>query len=158
MSRFEQPSRDALREFLNQRQLALDPDQREAILESAQDLLRHFEVVQGYEDAAAPASRNIVEESVDETTNPYGAWSKKFELHSTKNGVLSGKRIAVKDNIAVAGVRMSFGAEALKDFVPNQDATVVQRVLDAGGSIAGTATCEAYCLSGGSHTSWPTPV
>jgi hypothetical protein len=32
------------------------------------------------------------------------------------------------------------------------DATVVERILDAGGTIVGKAHCEAFCLSGGSHT------
>jgi Asp-tRNA(Asn)/Glu-tRNA(Gln) amidotransferase A subunit family amidase len=38
------------------------------------------------------------------------------------------------------------------------DATVVERVLDAGGEIAGKAVCEYYCVSGGSHTSSTGPV
>jgi len=38
------------------------------------------------------------------------------------------------------------------------DATVVTRVLDAGGTIVGKAVCESFCLSGGSHTSQSGPV
>ena len=39
----------------------------------------------------------------------------------------------------------------LEGYMPDVDATVVERILDAG-TIVGKATCEAFCLSGGSHT------
>jgi amidase len=42
--------------------------------------------------------------------------------------------------------------------VPDVDATIVTRILDAGGTIAGKAHCEYFCLSGGSHTSAAGPV
>ena len=45
------------------------------------------------------------------------------------------------------------GANILEGYVPEVDATVVERVLDAGGEIAGKAVCEYYCVSGGSDTS-----
>src|SRR5439155_1505675 len=35
---------------------------------------------------------------------------------------------------------------------------IVERILDAGGEIAGKAVCEYYCVSGGSHTSSTGPV
>ena len=48
------------------------------------------------------------------------------------SGKLAGKRIAVKENIQIAGVPMSNGSELLRGFVPTEDATVITRVLDAG--------------------------
>src|SRR2546422_11060549 len=42
--------------------------------------------------------------------------------------------------------------------VPDVDATLVTRILDAGGEIAGKAVCEHLCFSGGSHTSDTGPV
>ena len=64
----------------------------------------------------------------------------------------------MKDNICVAGVPMRNGASTFEGYVPDVDATVVTRVLDAGATIAGKATCEYYCFSGGSHTSASGPV
>jgi len=52
---------------------------------------------------------------------------------------------------------MAAGAGFLEGFVPEADATVVTRILDAGGEIVGKAQCEYLCSSGGSHTSWPAP-
>ena len=84
--------------------------------------------------------------------NPYGAWYWKTDIRSGRDGLLSGKKIAIKDNICVAGVPMMNGSALLEGYVPEIDATVVTRILDAGGTIAGKAACEDLCFSGGSHT------
>src|SRR5262249_45646161 len=73
-------------------------------------------------------------------------------------GPLSGKRIVLKDSICLAGVPMTVGAAFMQGFVPDADATVVSRMLDAGGEIVGKAVCEYLCSSGNSNTSWPLPV
>lgn len=51
----------------------------------------------------------------------------------------------------MAGIPMMNGSVVLEGYVPDVDATVVSRILDAGGEIAGKAVCESFCLSGGSH-------
>jgi amidase len=53
---------------------------------------------------------------------------------------------------------MRNGSRLLDGYIPDDDATVVARVLDAGGIIAGKTVCEDLCFSGGSHTSTPRPV
>ena len=84
--------------------------------------------------------------------NPLNAWYVKCEVRGAANGPLGGKRIALKDAVSLAGVPMMNGASVLEGYVPDVDATIVTRILDAGGIIAGKATCEYLCLSGGSHT------
>ena len=66
--------------------------------------------------------------------------------------------MAVKDNICVAGVPMMNGSRVLESYVPEVDATVVTRILDAGGVIAGKAACEDLCFSAGSHTCATGPI
>ena len=90
--------------------------------------------------------------------NPLNAWAVKTEVRGAAHGPLSGKRVVLKDNICLAGVPMMNGASTLEGYVPDIDATVVTRVLDAGGTIVGKAHCEYFCLSGGSHTSALGPV
>jgi amidase len=87
--------------------------------------------------------------------NPFGAWARRVEVKGAAEGKLKGKTIALKDNVALAGVPMANGASTLAGFIPVSDATIVSRMLDAGGTIAGKAVCEYFCLSGGSHTSQP---
>ena len=90
--------------------------------------------------------------------NPYNAWYVQTAIRGARRGKLAGKRIVIKDNVCVAGVPMMNGASTLEGYVPDVDATIVTRILDAGGEIAGKAHCENFCLSGGSHTNSTGPV
>ena len=73
-------------------------------------------------------------------------------MKGAARGKLKGKTVALKDNIMLAGVPMMNGSATLEGYVPDFDATVVTRILDAGGEIVGKAHCEFFCMSGGSHT------
>jgi len=90
--------------------------------------------------------------------NPFNAWFWKCRIEGAGSGPLHGKRIVIKDNICVADMPMMNGSAVYEGFVPDEDATVVTRVLDAGGTILGKTVCENYCYSGGSHTSATGPV
>ena len=90
--------------------------------------------------------------------NKYGAWYVKTTIKGAAKGKLSGKTVALKDNVCLAGVPMMNGASTLEGYVPNVDATIVTRLLDAGATIVGKAVCEYFCFSGGSHTSASGPV
>ncbi len=85
--------------------------------------------------------------------NKYNAWYYKTTIEGAAEGPLKGKTVAIKDNIMIAGVPMMNGAATLEGYVPEIDAEVVTRLLDAGATILGKAHCESFCLSGGSHTS-----
>lgn len=90
--------------------------------------------------------------------NPLNAWYVRTEVKGAPEGKLAGKRVALKDNVCLAGVPMMNGAATLQGYVPDLDATIVTRLLDAGATILGKAHCESFCLSGGSHTSALGPV
>lgn len=94
----------------------------------------------------------------DPEENPLGAWYRRCSIRGAESGPLSGKRIAIKDNVCVAGMPMMNGTSVLEGYTPEFDATIVTRILDAGGEIAGKAVCEHLCFSGGSHTSDTGPV
>ena len=94
----------------------------------------------------------------DSEENPLNAWYWKSSIKGAESGPLSGKRIAIKDNVCVAGMPMMNGTTTLEGYVPEFDATIVTRILDAGGEIVGKAVCEHLCFSGGSHTSDTGPV
>ena len=90
--------------------------------------------------------------------NKYNAWYRKTEIQGAASGKLKGKKVVIKDNVCVAGVPMMNGASTLEGYMPEVDATIVTRLLDAGATIAGKAHCEYFCFSGGSHTSAHGPV
>jgi amidase len=74
----------------------------------------------------------------------------KCRIEGAPTGLLAGKTVSYKDHIAVAGMPMSFGSFALDGFVPDFDATVVTRVLQAGGTVIGKNVMNG--LSGGFGT------
>jgi amidase len=90
--------------------------------------------------------------------NALNAWAVKSEVRGAPYGPLSGKRVVLKDNVCLAGVPMMNGSSTLEGYVPDVDATLVTRILDAGATIVGKAHCEYFCLSGGSHTCAAGPV
>ncbi len=70
----------------------------------------------------------------------------------------------MKDTISVAGIPFTCGTGPYNLStdtpypIPTFDAPVVTRILEAGGVIKGTSTCENYCMSGLSFTSATGPV
>ena len=90
--------------------------------------------------------------------NKYNAWYVKTKINGASAGKLAGKTVVLKDNVCLAGVPMMNGASTLEGYTPDIDATIVTRILDAGGIIVGKAHCEYFCFSGGSHTSAAGPV
>ena len=90
--------------------------------------------------------------------NPHNAWYMKTDIRGKETGLLAGKRVALKDTICVAGVPMGAGTAVMDGFVPDVDATVVTRILDAGGIIAGKAVTEGFSFGGAGHNSATGPV
>ncbi|KAK5168155.1 uncharacterized protein LTR77_006723 [Saxophila tyrrhenica] len=94
--------------------------------------------------------------------NPLNAWSHRTSLTSTdanvSNGPLAGRTVAFKDNVSVAGLPLTLGGHPSllkggKYPISPIDATVVGRVLGAGGCVKGTATCENLSMFALSYTS-----
>ncbi|HWD02871.1 MAG TPA: amidase [Amycolatopsis sp.] len=109
-------------------------------------------------ERSAPPTPERASRTPDAAQNRWGAWYVTTSISESRQGPLSGRTVAVKDNVAVAGVPMMNGSRTVEGFVPRRDATVVRRLLDAGATIAGKSVCEDLCFSGASFTSQPGPV
>lgn len=72
--------------------------------------------------------------------------------------MLQGKTVCLKDNICVAGVPCLLGTDTFRDWIPQTDATVVTRILDAGATITGKAVCENLSRGAVSATAATGPV
>src|SRR5881409_2358831 len=59
--------------------------------------------------------------------NPFNAWYWKCSIKGAPSGALAGKRVAIKDNVCVAGIPMMNGTCVLEGYVPDVDATIVTR-------------------------------
>ena len=84
--------------------------------------------------------------------NKYGAWYIKTTIKGKSTGKLAGRTVAIKDTVCVAGVPMMLGSSLIEGYMPEIDATLVTRVLDAGGTILGKAVTEEFAFSAGGHT------
>ncbi|KAJ6447274.1 Amidase [Purpureocillium lavendulum] len=101
--------------------------------------------------------------------NPFNAWSHRCHLQSAhpQTELLSGRTVAIKDNISVGGLPTTLGlpasafrrgGESGAYLIAPIDAVVVARILAAGAVIEGTSTCESYCASPLSFASATGPV
>ncbi|PYM19357.1 MAG: amidase [Candidatus Rokuibacteriota bacterium] len=66
-------------------------------------------------------------------------------------GPLHGVAFAVKDQFATRGVRTTAGSRLLADNVPGEDATVVARLIAAGGILLGKLNLTEFALGGTIH-------
>jgi amidase len=75
-----------------------------------------------------------------ESEDPYNAWLWKCQIGGDSTGLLAGKTVSFKDHVAVAGVPLTYNSFALDGYIPDFDATIVNRVLAAGGTVTGKNT------------------
>ena len=156
---FEKPSLADLRRAAHELGMKPSDDYLRAVDEIVAPLSAAYAALDAMPDELPPVKYPrgpVIWPKGDE--NRYRAWYVKTAIKGRPGGPLSGRRVALKDNVCLAGVPMTLGADVFDGYVPEIDATVVERILDAGGEIAGKAVCEYYCVSGGSHTSSTGPV
>lgn len=97
----------------------------------------------------------IIKPNLDNNLN---AFSCQCDIKGSNKGCLQGKKIVVKDTVMISGLPLSNGSHLLEGFIPTEDATIVQRILNAGATIIGKSKCEDLCLSANSFTCFNGPV
>ncbi|MFJ2757383.1 amidase [Nocardioides sp. NPDC087217] len=154
----DQPDAQGFEALATANRLAIDPTDLSTYLGAATGLLQSWNVVEELYTEIAPVIPERTCSRPSEEENPLGAWYVTTEITGAPDGPLAGRRVAIKDNTAVAGIPMMNGSRTVEGYVPATDSTVAARLLAAGATIAGKAVCEDLCFSGGSHTSKTGPV
>ena len=155
----KRPTLHQLRDIASDLHFHMDDAEIAQYLDIMQGTLDAYDVVDSMPDELPKVKYPRTSgQQPDAADNPLNAWHMKCEVRGASSGPLKGKEIVLKDTICLSGVRMMNGTSVLEGYVPDVDATVVSRILDAGGTIVGKAHCESLSLSGGSHTNSTGPV
>lgn len=154
------PNSDAIGSAAKHFGITLDASGREEFAGLVDGALGSYDAVDELYQSVAPSAPERVHRFPGEDDNALGAWyvATSITAQNPTDDRLAGKRVAIKDNVAVAGVPMMNGSRTLEGFVPSRDATVVTRLLAAGAEVAGKSVCEDLCFSGSSFTSASGPV
>jgi amidase len=155
----KQPTLEELKRLCEQLSINLDDDVLRDYRDIISNNLRAYELLDTVPEPRKTISQpRALGRAPTPEENPWNAISWVTDIKEKEDGKLQGKKVAVKDNIAVAGVPMMNGSRIMIGFIPNFDATVVTRVLQEGGRIVAKATNENLCRDGASFTSYPLPV
>ncbi|MDJ0926727.1 MAG: amidase [Gammaproteobacteria bacterium] len=150
---FALPTKEQLTQYARALNLHLESQEIDLLHEYLEPFAEGYASLEASERKYAPidCADRIYRLPADEE-NLLGAWRVKTSIKRRNHGSLDGSTVVIKDNILLRGVPMSNGAAALEGLIPEYDAHVVTRMLDAGAEIKGKSTCEYLCLSGGSGT------
>lgn len=124
-------------------------------VEPIRDIVESMEpVVRGSKRAV---SVSAVEPRDDE--DPYNAFITQSSVKRPEtDGSLSGYDVALKDNIPVAGIPLTAGSGMLEGYVPNRNAVVTERLLDAGAHIVGKTNMDEFAFGPTGETSFFGPT
>ena len=137
--------------------MPLSEEEVEIVIGLIPGLINSYEEI-SLQHAASTSSPVRAQTGMPPIENPHHAWTWKCAIPPTSKGALDGIKVAVKDNIAVAGLPMRAGSNVTDGWLAESDATVVTSLLENGAEIVGKSQCEDLCISGGSITSKPFPV
>ena len=73
-------------------------------------------------------------------------------------GILAGVPIAVKDQYWTKGILTTNGSNVYKNYVPNEDSTVIKRLKDAGSVLLGKLNLSELAMGGTQNPPWGIPA
>ena len=149
------PTKEMLQELAELNHFSLSGKELEDFHEIISDLFDGFHKLEQM-PSNLPVARHGERRSGNRPSpaeDPYNAIVRRCRVTGATSGVLAGRKVGVKDNVGVAGIPMTCGSLVMKGFVPDVDATVVTRLLDAGAEIVAVLNMDDFAFSGAGDTS-----
>ncbi|ELY54509.1 amidase family protein, partial [Natronolimnohabitans innermongolicus] len=145
------PTEDDLRELAESLHLDLTADELEFFAEMIEQRTEAYETVRSYDPTPRLGGGERRERThgtrVPDSENPHNAWVSACYVAGDDGGDLDGMDVAIKDNVCVAGVEMTCGSQVVEGYVPDVDATIVTRLLEAGADIVGKSNMDDFAMT-----------
>ena len=109
----------------------------------------YFERIEKYDDEIGAFVTLTKEEALKDAKV-----SDERRKNNENLGLLEGVPIAIKDNICTKNVKTTCSSKMLEDFIPPYDATVIEKLKDAGAIIIGKTNMDEFAMGGSTETSY----
>lgn len=151
------PSRENLKDIGERHHLHLTEAELESYYDVVCGVMDSYDVLDQIPDPARPLTEAVrqVGARPEPEDDPLNGVVRECSIKAVSplGGALTGKTIGLKDTICIAGIPMTCASRLLWDYTPDSDATVVMRLLDAGGHITHILSTDDFGFAGTGHTS-----
>lgn len=155
------PSAGELHELADRNHFTLSGPEVDGFRTLFETILPHYDALEAVPlpTREAPAGLRDAGVRPGADNNPFNAFVRRCLVRGSGAypGSLDGKRIGIKDSVCIAGVPLTAGSSVL-EYLPARDATVVDRILAAGGDIVGVLNMDNLAFSGAGNTSAHGPI
>ena len=154
------PTPDDLERLAKENHFELSEDELTSFQEVIPDLFSSYERLERMPLPREPIKYRDRDPGVrpSRQEDPFNAIVRRCTLKGAASGKLAGKRFGLKNNICVAGMPMTCASLLLEGYIPETDATIVTRLLDAGAEVVATLNLDNFAFSGAGDTSALGPV
>ena len=151
------PSQENLKDISERHHLHLTEAELETYYDVVCGVMESYDVLDQIPDPVRPLTEAIrqVGARPEPEEDPLNGIVRLCSVKATNpdGDDLVGKTIGLKDTISIAGIPMTCASRLLYDYTPDGDATVVRRLLQAGGHITHILNTDDFGFAGTGHTS-----
>jgi amidase len=152
---------DELHELARSWGFSVEPEEAEQLLAVAEAVFQAFDLLESQEPAFTVPVDAVRDPGrpPEVGEDPLNAIVRFCRVRADGHeGVLSGRRVAVKDAVAIAGIPLTCGSRILQGYVPAEDSVVADRLLRAGGEVVAITNMDDLAFSAGGESSWYGPT